>query len=758
MSVVKQKFVTVNGPADCLENALTYLAGNKSFIIDDPPENVRGMPRVVPQGEVNPYTSLGSKLTALEENAKAAANKQIKSKNAGKKEKAEGKDSFEDNLEKSRRILNEMLPPDENDETDEGKKILEQSGHVKDLGSELKKIPDFEAVRLRFGSLPRANYPKLQEYISNTKNVIFMPSFTGQEYIWGLYFTLTPRMDEADAFFNSLGFERIHISEHVEEYDNDFEKYRKKLTELTQICDGIYAEIEENKRILEQLDHLKNVNIELRKIFQFKSIKVRFGSLPSTSYERLKVYIGNMKSVIYIPSSIEEEYVWGVYFALEQQIADVDSLFTSLGFNRIHISERAGGIPAESYKELSALVEEKQKEYDAAFENLTSYSDALGICLESYKETLAVRSQIFENKKKTITTKEGFCLYGWVPAKEVAGSFTETLENTGVKNIATENPQEVEADPPVKLKNNVLFRPFEYFVEMYGTPSYYEIDPTPLVALTYSLFFGIMFGDLGQGAILVLSGLFLSKVKKMWLGNILATCGVFSMIFGTFYGSVFGIEDLIPHGFKASKNINFTLIVAVSFGVVMITICILLNIINGIRQKNVGKYILSQNGLVGLVFYWLALTAGLAALNIIKIAIPTSVILSILILCILLMFFREPLSHLAERRKNWIPEKKIEFLVVNLFELFEILLGFITNTLSFIRIGAFSLSHAGMMTVVFLLAQTANGSHNPIIIVIGNIVVIGLEGLVVGIQILRLEFYELFSRFYDGTGRNAKAK
>lgn len=755
MSVVKQKFVTVNGPNDGLETVLTYLTGNRLFSIENPPESMRDLPRMVPQGEVNPYITLASKLSALEENTKTATDKQKKSKN--KPQKSESKETPEDQVEKSRRILNEMLPPETLCDTDECKKALEQSGHTKDLGAEFRQLPDFEEVRLRFGSLPRANYPKLQEYISNSKNVIFMPSFTGEEYIWGVYFTLTPRMDEADEFFHSLGFERVHISEHVEEYDNDFDKYRKKLLEFTAACEKINSEIEENKRILEQLDHMKGIDIELRKIFEFKSIKVRFGSLPSTSYERLNTFLVNMKDVIFTPSSIEEDYVWGIYFALSEHIGDVDTLFTSLGFNRIHISDRAGGIPVDSYIELSRIVEEQQKEYEKAYNDLIAFSDALVICLGSYKESLAMRSQIFESKKKIVGTKDGFALYGWIPAKEAEGTFSDTLLHAGVTNINAEEPDKVDASPPVILKNNALFRPFEYFVEMYGTPNYKEIDPTPLVALTYSIFFGVMFGDLGQGAVLVLAGLFLSKVKKMWLGNIIATCGIFSMIFGVVYGSVFGIEDLI-HGFRPTDNINFTLIAAVGFGVIMITICILLNIINGIRQKKIEKYIFSHNGLVGLVLYWLALTALLVMLNVIEIAVPSWILLCILGFLVLLLFLREPLIHLLERKKDWIPKKKGEFFAVSFFELFEVLLGFITNTISFIRIGAFSLSHAGMMTVVFLLAQTANGSHNPIVVIFGNILVIGLEGLVVGIQILRLEFYELFSRFYDGSGLKAKAK
>ena len=96
------------------------------------------------------------------------------------------------------------------------------------------------------------------------------------------------------------------------------------------------------------------------------------------------------------------------------------------------------------------------------------------------------------------------------------------------------------------------------------------------------------------------------------------------------------------------------------------------------------------------------------------------------------------------------------FLVQGFFELFETMLSYFSNTLSYVRIGAFAVSHAAIMEVVLMLSGATDGSPNIIGLVIGNIVVCGLEGLVVGIQVLRLEYYEMFSRFYKGTGREFK--
>lgn len=108
-----------------------------------------------------------------------------------------------------------------------------------------------------------------------------------------------------------------------------------------------------------------------------------------------------------------------------------------------------------------------------------------------------------------------------------------------------------------------------------------------MFALTYSIFFGLMFGDVGQGAVIMLVGLFLYFVKHVNLGGIFAFVGAFAMGGGFLYGSVFGNEELIHGLFVPSENINGTLLAAVSIGVVMIIVCGIVNIINGIRQKKV---------------------------------------------------------------------------------------------------------------------------------------------------------------------------
>lgn len=128
-------------------------------------------------------------------------------------------------------------------------------------------------------------------------------------------------------------------------------------------------------------------------------------------------------------------------------------------------------------------------------------------------------------------------------------------------------------------------------------------------------------------------------------------------------------------------------------------------------------------------------------------------VICLIVIPFLLIFFAEPLSRLVNGEQDWQPESWGGYIVENLFESIEVILSYVTNTMSFLRVGAFVLVHAGMMMVVFVLADTVGGVGYWPIVVLGNILVMVLEALLVAIQVLRLEYYEMFSRFYSGEGR-----
>ena len=176
------------------------------------------------------------------------------------------------------------------------------------------------------------------------------------------------------------------------------------------------------------------------------------------------------------------------------------------------------------------------------------------------------------------------------------------------------------------------------------------------------------------------------------------------------------------------------------------------NIINSLKMHDVEKTWFDTNAVAGLVFYGSAVLC--IGLFVSGHAVPGGAVLAIMFgVPLLLIFFKEPLTNLVEKKAEVMPKEKGMFIVQGIFELFEVILSYFSNTLSFVRIGAFAVSHAAMMEVVLMLAGAENGSPNWIVIILGNLFVCAMEGLIVGIQVLRLEYYEMFSRFYKGSGR-----
>ena len=191
---------------------------------------------------------------------------------------------------------------------------------------------------------------------------------------------------------------------------------------------------------------------------------------------------------------------------------------------------------------------------------------------------------------------------------------------------------------------------------------------------------------------------------------------------------------------------------AIGFGMCLILLCMVFNILNAWKAGDVEHIWFDTNSVAGLVFYGSAVVSIALILN--GKTLPGGIVLFIMFgVPLILIFLKEPLTALIEKKSEVMPKEKGMFVVQGLFEMFEVLLSYFSNTLSFVRIGAFAVSHAAMMEVVLMLAGAESGNLNWIVVVLGNLFVCGMECLIVGIQVLRLEYYEMFSRFYKGTGR-----
>lgn len=179
----------------------------------------------------------------------------------------------------------------------------------------------------------------------------------------------------------------------------------------------------------------------------------------------------------------------------------------------------------------------------------------------------------------------------------------------------------------------------------------------------------------------------------------------------------------------------------------------IMNIVSSLKRKDPESAFFGANGIAGFVFY-AALVAGLICQMMLGVEIMNPIyIVCLIVIPLIFIFMREPFGRLAEGKKKWQPEKWGDYCTQSFFEVFEICLSYVTNTMSFLRIGAYILVHAGMMLVVFTLAEMIGGVGYIVMIIVGNGIVMALEALLVAIQVLRLDYYEIFSRFYIGEGR-----
>ena len=515
--------------------------------------------------------------------------------------------------------------------------------------------------------------------------------------------------------------------------------------------------IEENDEAIITLNHVEGSNIDFDQLFGTQYLKIRFGKLPLNNEGKLEYY--ETLPFVYKAFQRDDKYVWCMYMTTPTDAPEVYNVFTSLYFEKIHIPEFVHGSCELAEKEIQNE-SDSAKQYSQDLQNRIdkTISENMEELTRIYSVAKKLNS-VYAMQKYIVKLGDKLNVHGFVPKNDL-DNFKNTFESIdGVKLEVLPATSDVRLEPPTRLKNSWFARPFRMFVEMYGVPRYNDVDPTLLVAISYTLLFGIMFGDLGQGIILSLVGLVAEKKFNLKLGGVGVRLGISSAIFGVFFGSFFGNEEILSEYFKgfsffnamSPENTMTLLMAAIGLGIVLILISMTFSIVLNFKKKNIGEAILSQNGLCGVTFYVAVIVAALGMLTG-QHFVNIFYILILIVLPLILMFLKEPLIRKLEEHGEMFPNGFGAFFVEGFFELFEVVLSFITNTMSFLRVGGFVLSHAGMMLVVYTLAEMVGGFGEIIVLILGNVFVMCLEGLIVGIQVLRLEFYEMFSRYYEGNG------
>jgi V/A-type H+-transporting ATPase subunit I len=552
-------------------------------------------------------------------------------------------------------------------------------------------------------------------------------------------------VDIQEISLDELSLDKDYISAKINEIYEQVTNHSEKIKQLQ-------GKLEEINKFERSFTIPESFSISIDELRSLNYFEYKFGLLSKEDRIRLKKNYENiLAAILHVGTNKDGEIYLIIYPLLVKE--EMKRILRSVNFKEIVIPETYTGTITEIKYQLENEKQGLIKEIDHWERSLEQLKEKYRHEFLTILNQLTIKERIEEFKSNLARSNKFFYLSGWISENDK--DQIKNMLNKYDKLLITFN-DEADVKPPTKLKNNWLFKPFEVLLNMYGVPAHDELDPTPFLSISYMLLFGAMFGDLGQGFIILLAGLLLSKKNKLF-GGLLERLGFSSMIFGLLYGEVFGIEELIPAlVIKPFEEINTVLVAAIAVGVVLILIAYILGMVNSFKRRDIEEGLFGKEGLAGFIFYicLLALVGG----NLIgRTIIPTGVGIALIILSVVGMVLKEPLTNLITGKRPLHGEDVSGYYVQSVFSLIEVVLSMLSGTISFIRVGAFTLTHVGLFIAFKTIGEMiGTNTGNVIVLIIGNIVVIGLEGLIVFIQGLRLQYYELFSRYYKGDGKEFK--
>lgn len=575
-------------------------------------------------------------------------------------------------------------------------------------------------------------------------------------------------LSSVEELSRGLGLELKIDKKLLLESNYDYEQAKKDLSRIQLTIGGRVNEINNKRQQISELlelkgkiDSIADKDVDFNKIADLNYFYYEIGSFVTENKSRLKKNYENLSAIVLkignIKSSTEDLYM---IIYPKQFKEETDNLLKSLNWSELVIPEEYEGSAAEKLVKIDAKIDELQKD-------ITSLSSSIEAETEDNKKTIFKIYNVFKLEDKIAELEQradfgnnAFALDVWVEEKNKAEVEKVIASVTDKYLISSKTPQEFSDDviAPTKLKNNWFSKPFEMIVNMYGLPAYDEIDPTPILAITFCLAFGIMFGDIGQGLVYVLAGLLLRK-KMEAASGVAIRLGASSMFFGCIYGSLFGLEkhelSWIPgilHGSPLSPdNIPMILVAGILFGILALTVSYVLGTANSLKRGDIEEGIFGKNGIFGYIFFISFIMTIVALTGIFN--VPMSIPLTTLLISLAVLIMKQPLTSLVTGHRPLFHESPGEYLTESIFEAIETILGTLSNSISFVRVGAFALNHAGLFLAFMVISKMMpNIFLQILILVVGNILILSLEGLVVLIQSLRLHYYEMFGKYFKGGG------
>lgn len=602
--------------------------------------------------------------------------------------------------------------------------------------------------------------------------------------------------------FDKLQLVRNYLDiKDVEDYGNDFSLPTEQDISRSQIILDAIDNLK--KRETDATEEKKRIDDAYKEALSFANLKVPYSQLDHLSF--LSLRIGK------IDPSVFDELAFsvgtrGIIIPLGDDKSKIlaasskkgrfalDSELKKYGFVALEIPENFNGIPDDVLATMKNETEKAKETLESIQQERKNFADTHKDELISLLRHYSVGMQVQAVQEKLESTQLVYRITGWIPlanSRNVMNDLDELTE--GRIAIRQFNPNEVPSvksgreKVPVKLNHGKIVANFDRMIFSYGSPLYGTIDPTPFVAFFFTLLFGLMFGDAGQGLVFLILGILMTtKVIKNFpvlgagFGPIFICIGISSTIMGILTGEFFGngeilepvsrflkglfgdtshgpILHLMPSASSIDKLFYF-LLFTMGIGFIINSVGLVINIINNFSLGRIGKAIFSKTGICGTIFFWYVVYVAIKAL---VFKSPVGVFdFVVLGICLLGIFFSEPLTHLVEGHRPIMENGLVATLVEGIVELLEVVSSYLSNSVSFLRVGAFALAHAVLGYIIFTMTSLiqSNGgwggtAGSIAVSIFGNLLVIVLEGMIVAIQVVRLQYYEFFSKFFTETGR-----
>lgn len=531
-----------------------------------------------------------------------------------------------------------------------------------------------------------------------------------------------------------------------------------------------------------------NLKVPYSELEHLSFLSMKIGRIVPADFDKIKnvlagtaevIALGDDKSHILVASSKKGRFA-------------IDTELKNFGFTPVEIPEDFNGVPEDVLQGMDKKLAEAREAVDELVVERMNFVETHKDKILKLLGDFALAVQVDNITHGLESTELVYRITGWIYANDVQAYMKDLDEITVGRIVIREyDVHEVldvvngKEQVPVKLKHGTFVKSFERMVFSYGAPVYGTIDPTPFVAIFFTILFGIMFGDCGQGLFFILLGILMAR-KVIKVGNwnkfapIFIAIGLSSSIMGLLTGEFFGTEKvlepfaywvtglfgkphapilhLMPSDDPKSIYVMFGVFgVAVAIGFVINTCGLIINMINNVIRKKYAEALFGKNGLAGAVFFWYVIALVLRiVLQHHKIAIY-----DIVIICLALFFaaFASPFERAMNKERPLFENGFGTYLISSVVELIEVFSGYLSNTISFVRVGAFALSHAVLNFTILTLTNMCGGVLSVggiIVLILGNALIIVLEGMIVAIQVIRLQYYEFFSKFFHENGREFK--